>query len=157
MVEKDYLDYYKAFRLVKVSEPYKPYIKGEGWRWRALHGTCRLELITEAETMEEIVEQLPVFDLYYQVGYKNVKPFVFVNGLEFCSLFLRFGDRGVCYHVNGTRLIEGEQAFELIYESYDNEIVFVVSSWNAEKLTEMSLAFERGKEYHLYYELKIGE
>ena len=154
---KDYLDYYKAYRLVKVSEPYKPYIKGEGWRWCALHGTCRLELITEAETMEEIVEQLPVFDMYYEVGYKNVKPFVFVNGLKFQGLHLASGNNSVGYHVKGTAPIKGELAFQLIYESYDHEIIFIVSAWNAEKLTEMSLSFERGKEYHLRYELKIGE
>ena len=154
---KDYLDYYKAFRLVKVSDPYLPYIKGEnnGWWIRKIPGKCKLDFLTEAETMEEIMEQFPVCEMYYELGYRNVIPFMYEDNLRFVDLHLRSGENSVCYHVDGTAAIKGELAFQYIYESFDNEIILITSSWNSEKLTDMSLNFNRGKEYWIHYDLEF--
>lgn len=156
---KDYLDYYKAYRLVKVSNPYRPYVKGgkNEWRVHEVLGMCKLELLMESETIEEIMEQFPVVEMYYEVGYRNVKSFTFSNELEFQGLHLRSGEKYVCYHANGTTPIKGELAFRYIYESFDNEVVLIVSSWNTEKLTEMSLTFNSGKKYWIHYDLELDE
>ena len=155
----DYLDYYKAYRLVKVSDPYLPYVKGEtnGWRIHKVPGICKLYLLMESETIEEIMEQFPVVEMYYEVGYQNVRTFPFEDGLKFVGLHLRSGGNCVCYHANGTTPIKGELAFRYIYESFDNEVILIVSSWNADKLTEMSLSFHRGKEYWIHYDLELDE
>ena len=67
---KDYLDYYRVYRLVKVSDPYRPYVKGEnnGWWIRKINGECVLELLAEMETVEEILEQFPMIEAYYEMG-----------------------------------------------------------------------------------------
>ena len=155
----NYLDYYKAYRLVKVSDPYLPYVKGEtnGWRIHKMPGICKLYLLMESETIDEIMEQYPIFKTYYEIGYRNVKPFVFSNELEFQGLHLRSGEKCVCYHANGTAHIQGELAFRYIYESFDNEVIMIASSWNAEKFTEMSLTFNRGKKYWIHYDLELNE
>lgn len=154
---KDYLDYYRVYRLAKVSDPYRPYVKGEnnGWWIRKINGECVLELLAEMESVEEILVQFPMIEAYYEVGYKNVKPFIFAKNLRFNGLSVYSGKRSVGYHVNGTAEIDGNLAFQLIYESFGNDILFVVPSWNAEKLADMRLFFRSGKEYHLTYNLQF--
>ena len=68
---KDYLDYYRVYRLVKVSDPYRPYVKGEnnGWWIRKINGECVLELLAEMESVEGILVQFPMIEAYYDYDF----------------------------------------------------------------------------------------
>ena len=158
-MKSDQLDYYKAYKLTKISDPYRTYLKGQnnGWWNPKISGECRLELLMETETIEEIMENFPIYDAFYEIGYRNAKPFLFVDGLKFRGLHLYSGQNCVSYHTDGTASIKGELAFLFIYESFGNEIIFIISSWNKTKVREMKIGFSRGREYGLNYNLQFNE
>ena len=151
-------DKYMVYRLIRKSNPYKPYVRGHGnWQGKEVHGVCELEFLFEAESVSEIFEQKPIMELFYMCGDKNVKPFVMDEEYTFGGLSVYSEKRSVSYHAEGISPIAGEHAFEYIYKTYHNEIVLVISEWNRAHIKDMQIVFtnRKTKQYHLWYELTI--
>ena len=155
-------DTYKAYKLVKVSEPYMRYQKGAGYWWKKqseVKGQCRLELLCEVKHLGEIFEQFPIMDCYYRCGDRNVKPFVMDNEYKFRSFHTRGTAGWIGYHTDGIARIEGDRAFEYIYRTFESDPIFVGEAWNLEQIEEMDIGFirESTKEYWLTYEVYFEE
>ena len=151
-------DKYMVYRLVKQSDPYKPYIKGHGnWPGKEVRGICNLEFLFEAESVLEVFEQKPIVELFYMCDDKNVKPFVMDEEYTFRGLGVSSERGSVNYHTDGTSPIEGEQAFEYIYKTYDNDVVVVIDAWNMAHVGNVHLVLENiaKKQYHLWYDVEI--
>ena len=154
------LEGYRLYKLVIDSEPYIPYKKGSGYYHRnSILGECRLELVWETMTKDELLNCWFPKKVYYETGKARADAFELEGGYKFDSLSVSSANDSVFYHTKGIAIIEGQYAFEVIYSTYDDEIFFVISAWNAEQIEDMQISFEKPQkqEYFLFCNLKFAE
>lgn len=151
--------YYRAYKLVKVSEPKAPpYKKGKkNFIVHKTNGVCRLELLVEAETLDEIYSQLIPERFYYNNEDRILEKFIFDVEYEISSLDVRSSGKTVYYPVGRTSWKGSENVFQYIYETYDKDIIFVIDSWDVMQIEKMLISFHKYKEglESLFYSIEL--
>lgn len=143
---------FKAYKLIKYRNPVKEkYVKSHGWRRSGEKGKCYLQLIAEEESMDLLYAAIPPKEFYFEGGYGIVKEFYLDDDYRFTGLHLKVGDKQCVYHTLDLKNWNCSCAFSRIYESYDGDIIFTTSSWNASQMRDIYISF------HLFNDEKFVE
>ena len=162
--------YYRAYRLLKVSEPHLErewqgiWDSYRGKRNATVHGKCQLELVMENETIEEIVESILPSEIYLQNVEEEkepiMKPFVLDQMETVDSWRYRLEGGGLYMYVaDRSNVFYPKKGFNMIYRSWNGDIIVIMDAWLAENIEEVELSciLEEGKrkEYGRFYEVEF--
>lgn len=155
-MKTDISDKYIVYRLAKKRESEWSYIKRHGSLLnREVTGICALEFLFESSSIEEIFEYKPIVELFYMCGDKNVKPFALDKESTFCGMEINSENGVVIYHTNGNALIKGRQAFEYIFKTYYDDIIFIIDAWNMVHIKAMNIYLKNREKKYQRYNVKV--
>lgn len=132
-----------------------------GKRNTMVQGVCRMNLVRESSSIEELTEFIPVQELYLQSLGDNkqieIEPF-YLSAKEIVT-DISYRINGILYYYAIGRNYEMiyKSKIYMIYRSYEGGIIVVMDSWLAENVEDLLLSCDvynkNGKESWARYKL----